>query len=575
MENPKGKTRQPVWRPFFYLLRITRIPWIWILIVTIIALGQSQIWLMFPDYLSRIIDGDTSSTTIGIMVAVIFGQGIVFGLIDAASTAANAAISLRFRESVWHRIVRLPMSFFEKQMHRDVINRVTEDTSLLSDTLANFPGGVIGTLYTLIGTFVMLSAYDVKLVLAELIIFPVVIGCAVLEGHLRYKKSDKVQKRRAEIVGYISEVLLHIPLVKAFVCEQKEEERGNAWIDELFRTNVRWEIYSNLANMLTSVANILNTVLVVVVGIVMTRNEELSIDEWVAFYFYATGLTACVSGFMSYWATLKESQGAVRRISMITVEPTENTVGSNTIPSGDIAVQSLSFRYEEKPVLENVSFTIGKGQITALVGPNGSGKSTLLRMLERFYPVGEGSITIDGTDINTLDLKAWRGCIGYVAQDTQMFSGTIRDNLVYGLDREVTDAELDEAAEAACIREFIVGLNNGYDTEVGDAGSKLSGGERQRIAIARAILRKADILLLDEVTANLDAQAEAVVNEAIRKVSVGCTTVIVAHNLDTIRDADQIVVMENGHVAGCGTHETLLAECGLYARLCSIDNEGV
>ena len=237
------------------------------------------------------------------------------------------------------------------------------------------------------------------------------------------------------------------------------------------------------------------------------------------------------------------------------------------MPQSGLQVKDVTFRYQDRDVLDHISMDIPRGKITALVGPSGSGKSTLLRLLERFYQPTGGEIAAAGEDIGRFDLTAWRKSIGYVAQDTLLFSGTIRENILYGQGREVSEAELQAAADAACVTEFVQNLEHGYDTQVGEGGGKLSGGQRQRLGIARAILRNPSLLLLDEVTANLDAQAEDQVNRAIQNISKGRTVVSVAHRLDNIRSADQIVVLEDGQVRGAGVHEDLMENCPLYRRM--------
>jgi len=224
----------------------------------------------------------------------------------------------------------------------------------------------------------------------------------------------------------------------------------------------------------------------------------------------------------------------------------------------DLQVKNLSFRYEEKNVLSNLSFTIPQGKTTALVGPSGSGKSTLLTLLDRFYQPTDGAIQADGIDIGAYGLHPWRTAISYVSQDTVLYSGTVRENILYGLDHDVSEVEFTAACDAACVTEFVKELEHGFDTQVGEGGSKLSGGQRQRVSIARAILRDPDLLLLDEVTANLDTESEARVNQALRRLSQGRTTVTVAHRLNTVQDADQIVVLAEGRVQGVGQHQELM-----------------
>ena len=562
------KQKRAVWGPFIHLLRVTRLPYVWILIYALTGAVTAQLKnVMFPDYTQRITAGDVSAATITIMVFVVIGEALLSGVSGSIYSVTTAKISLRFRESVWNRILHLPVSYYDRNMPLKLINRVTEDTTMLSDSLAALPRGVISGVVSLGGIFFMLFQYNKYLVLVELITIPLVIACGVLTGYLMYKKSDKIQGRTAELTGFMAEILLHIPLVKAFVREDYEDKRGNGWIEELFKTKFKWGVISSAGNMLSNVVFILNTILAVACGAWLTARGEITVDVWIAFYLYSQNLLTTVLSLMTLWSGLKNIQGAARRIAEIANEPYEKYEGIPDVPQSDLCLNDVSFRYKDKDVLSHVCFTIPTGKTTALVGPSGSGKSTILRLLERFYQPSDGEIDVAGQNIDRFDLTQWRRSIGYVAQDTLMFSGTIRDNILYGQNGEISEEEFKAATDAACVTEFVAGLEHGYDTQVGEGGSKLSGGQRQRIGIARAILRNPTVLLLDEVTANLDAEAEAKVNAAIKNISKGRTVVSVAHRLDNIKDADQIVVVESGKINSIGIHQDLMNSCELYRRM--------
>lgn len=562
------KQKRAVWGPFIHLLRVTRLPYVWILIYALTGAVTAQLKnVMFPDYTQRITAGDVSAATITVMVLVVIGDALFTGIGGSIYTVTTAKISLRFRESVWSRILHLPVPYYDKNMPLELINRVTEDTTILSDSLAALPRGVISGVISLGGIFFMLFQYNKYLVLVELITIPLVIACGVFSGYLMYKKSDNVQGRTAELTGFMAEILLHIPLVKAFVREDYEDKRGRGWIEELFKTKFKWGLISGAGNMLSNVVFLLNTILSVAFGAWLTSRGEITVDIWIAFYLYSQNLLTTVMSLMTLWSGLKNIQGAARRIAEIADEPYEKYEGISDVPQSDLCINDVSFRYKDKDVLNHVCFTIPTGKTTALVGPSGSGKSTILRLLERFYQPSDGEIDVAGQNIDRFDLTQWRRSIGYVAQDTLMFSGTIRDNILYGQNGEISEEEFKAAVDAACVTEFVANMEHGYDTQVGEGGSKLSGGQRQRIGIARAILRNPALLLLDEVTANLDAEAEAKVNAAIKNISKGRTVVSVAHRLDNIKDADQIVVVESGKINSIGIHQDLMNTCELYRRM--------
>jgi ATP-binding cassette subfamily B protein AbcA/BmrA len=264
---------------------------------------------------------------------------------------------------------------------------------------------------------------------------------------------------------------------------------------------------------------------------------------------------------------MKRSQGATARIAILIDSPLEEYEKERGITSihDDIFFEDVSFSYGDKKVLKNVSFSIPEGKVTAIVGPSGGGKSTILAILQQFYQLDSGKITLGKEySINKFHLKDWRNLFSYVAQDSPLISGTIRENIVYGVDREVTEIEIVKAAEAANALKFIKEFTNGFEADVGEGGTSLSGGQRQRIAIARAILRNAPILLLDEATASLDSQSEKAVQEAMKKLMKDHTTVMIAHDLSTIQHADQIILIDSGKVDGIGTHEKLMKTNELY-----------
>ncbi|UPK41113.1 ABC transporter ATP-binding protein [Paenibacillus pabuli] len=567
------KNRQAgVWRPFLRLIASVKLPYLWIILCVVVTLTQSTIALLFPQYVQKILAGDISQRTILINIALIFGMGVAASVAQFVGALTSSKISLRFRKFIWRRLIRLPIPYFDRNKPREMISRTTEDTTRLSNFFAVDLGGIISSIYLLIGTFVILFSYNWRLAAVEAVIIPLVIVVGIVNGRLSYKWTNRVQRSLAKLTELLSELLVNIPLIKTFTKENVEEERGKEYIDKLYLAKLMFTFITKLIRLLNEMINVLQTIIVIVLGIYLVSKNIITLPVWIAFYLYAQSLTSAVAGIMDSWANLKTCQGAVRRLSEITMEPLEayENISQRMKPNDELSFDQVTFKYADHTVLRNVTFSIPSGKTTAIIGPSGAGKSTIFNLIERFYRADEGKIRLGAISIDEYNLQEWRNSIGCVSQETRLFSGTLRENITYGLDRSVSDEEIIDAAKEAFAWEFISSFEHGLDTDVGEAGSKLSGGQRQRIAIARVILKNPGLLLLDEATSNLDAETEAMVNQALKKLSSGRTTIIIAHRLSTIEAADQIILLGDEHVKDVGNHTSLLQRNPLYKQMIDI-----
>jgi len=312
-------------------------------------------------------------------------------------------------------------------------------------------------------------------------------------------------------------------------------------------------------------------VLVILIGYggVRVASGDLSAGSLVAIIIYMFQIIVPFTQMASFFTAFQKAIGATERIQDILGLEREATKQNRTVenPAQDLSFQNLAFSYKEKPIIKGINLIVPAGKTTAFVGPSGSGKTTLFALLERYYQPASGEIKLGETNIADFNLRSWRSQIGYVSQESPLMSGTIKDNIKYGIEREVSDEEIMRAAELANAAEFINQLQEGYETEVGERGIKLSGGQRQRIAIARAIIRNPKVLLLDEATSNLDSASEQLVQKALKQLMQGRTTLVIAHRLSTVVDADQIAVVEGGEITGIGTHSQLFDSHPLYREL--------
>ncbi|UFJ43430.1 ABC transporter ATP-binding protein/permease [Brevibacillus humidisoli] len=476
------------------------------------------------------------------------------------------------RKRLWKKVMALPVSYFDQHRTGETISRLTSDTDVIKDLVSTHLISFVSNLVSIIGSVVILSYLDWRMTLMLLLAVPIMFLLMYPMGRKIHKISKELQDETARMSGLLTGVVSEIRLVKSFHAEETEQQQGNSSIDNLFRYSLREaKVHAWLMPLMTlTMMGML--VLIVGYGGVRVASGALSAGELVAFLLYLFMIVIPFSSLAQFYAALQKGMGATERISGILAHDEEERAEERKRPISQINqpihLEDVRFAYPSgEQVLHGITLTIHPGKATALVGPSGAGKTTLFALLERFYQPSRGRILLGDTPIDLFRLTEWRKQIGYVAQDSPMMAGTIRENMCYGMDRPVSQEELDAAAKQAYADEFIANLPQRYDTEIGERGIKLSGGQRQRIAIARAILHDPQILLLDEATSNLDSQSEVWVQKAIQELMKERTTIVIAHRLATVVKADQIVVLEAGRVTGIGTHEELLASHPLYREL--------
>ncbi|QSB08731.1 ABC transporter ATP-binding protein [Lysinibacillus fusiformis] len=575
IENVKNNEKKMIWKPFIKLIGAVRLPYLWIILSIFVSICMAQIILLFPHFTQKILSGDISNKTILIASIILLGQSLFVSLVEFVGSVTSSKISLRFRKFIWKRLLDLPIPFYDKNTPREMISRTTDDTTHLSSFFAKDIPTAISAIYSLVGSFIILFSYNWRLAVIEAIIIPLVVLAGIINGRFNYKWTNKVQINLAKLTGLLSELLWNIPLMKTFVKENREEKRGEEYIDKLVKTKFISTFINFVFQLITDLTNVIHTIIVIVIGIYLISQNIITLPIWIAFYMYATWLVGSVSGLMNVWTNLKTSQGAARRITEIYLELGEENHNLLPLPldDADLKFENVSFKYSENTVLKDVKFIIPHGKVTAIVGPSGVGKSTIFNLIERFYKPSSGQIKFGDTPIEKYNLHDWRKAFVYVSQTPQIFSGTIRDNIIYGIDRDVSEDEIINSATKAYAMGFINTFENGLDTEVGEGGSKLSGGQKQRIAIARAFLRNPKYLLLDEATSSLDAEAESMVDKAIKELSAERTTIIITHRLSTIAEADQIIFLNQKIISGIGNHNSLLENNKFYRELVEIQQK--
>jgi subfamily B ATP-binding cassette protein MsbA len=510
------------------------------------------------------------------LLALLIAVTILKTFAEYGSTAATAwlgqAVVRDLRNDVFSRILRQPLQFFLQSSTGELISRVSTDIERVqtasSETLAEFFKQSAILVFLTIAIFLI----DWRLSLALLVLIPLVFYPTVWFGRKLRSLSRSNQQELGEMSGVVSEAFSGNRIVKAFLMEDAENRRFQSITQRLFRTNLRQRLTHSLSSPLMEILGIL-----VVAGFVIYANERQMKSGWlIGFVLALVKLYDGVRRMSGISNSFQQALGASSRIFEILALHPEPDSGGTELGSFRRAIEfrEVGFEYtRDCPVLHNIDFEVRKGEVVAIVGASGSGKSTLVNLVPRFFDVTAGQILIDGVDVRDCTLRSLRGQLAIVTQDVILFDDTIQGNIAYGNPSAPRERVL-AAAEAALVDDFVSLLPQKYETRIGERGLRLSGGERQRISIARAILKDAPILILDEATSSLDSESEVYVQRALQNLMKGRTTIIIAHRLSTIRHADRIIVLQDGIVQETGRHEDLIAKRGAYWRLHSIQDAG-
>ena len=509
----------------------------------------------------------------GILV-VMFTRGVFYYGQSYLVSYVGQRVIIDVRSVLFRKFQKMPLSYYDKQQTGTVMSYITNDVSAMQSAIVDNLIELVTESSILIGSLAMMIYLDWKLSLLTLMTIPLVGFAMKIFGRKLKRSSTVIQERAAEITSLLQESISAIRVVKSFVRETYEIRRFEEQNWKNFQAAMK---NVKLSSLLTPTVEFLAAIAVTFIvwfGGYEVVNEVITAGELVAFLTYAVNLANPVKRLSRVYAAIQRAMAAADRVFAVMdlEEKITDVPGAKPLPpiKGQVEFKDITFSYKEgQPALQHISLKAEPGQMIALVGPSGSGKSTIANLIPRFYDVDSGTITIDGHDIRQVTADSLREQIGLVPQETMLFSTTVMENIRYGR-LDATDEEVVEAARAANAEEFIKDLPEGYDTKLGERGLNLSGGQRQRLAIARAILKNPRVLILDEATSALDTESEKIVQDALDKLMVGRTSFVIAHRLSTIFNADQIFVVENGHLREHGTHEELLAAGGLYSNLYNI-----
>lgn len=554
-------------REYLGVFRGIKLPWLFIILIFVATICSTFASMNISMFTGDMVDA-SGNVPVAQLVSFTLSYLLV-ALCTAGSTIfqgiASERMNLSLRKKLWRKIIYNKQSCYDSDGGEALVSRVTTDCDYASRILTTIVGFV-----SLAISLVMYvrQMYLLNVTLANytllLIPFSVLIGWGY--ARLRFLIAQKTQAMLANTTTYLVERTANLALIKTANTQEMETRRGQANFQEQYVMQIKTGLMNALYSALQTLYNIVSIIIPFSVGAVLVANGVLTAGIVISFYSISTTVGTSFTNIINYVGEIRQANGALARVINTMKLPDEQGQTGKDLdrPDEDIELVDVTFGYGEEPVLQHVTCQIPKHKVTAVIGANGSGKSTLFKVVERLYDPQEGQMKFGGTDAREYDVHAWRRIISTVAQGSPLMEGTIRENICYGCQREVSQEELLKVAKLTRVYDFVKDLPDGFDTQVAPGGHNLSGGQRQCIAIARAMMSSPDYLLLDEATSNLDAKSERMVMDALNELMKGRTTIIIAHSLSTIRSADHVIVLRDGQVEATGAPRKILEETDNY-----------
>lgn len=551
----------------------------WLPLVFAIVLVDGLLMLSAPYLIGKAIDAMTGGAEafsfLSIIILALLGSYIVDGALTFLQGWMIAGITQRIvtnmRQALFEKLQKLPIAFFDSRTHGELMSRLTNDIDNVSNSISQSTTQLMSGVIVLAGSLVMMLVLSPILTLACLITVPLVF---LLTRTIAKRTSVLFKHQQIELGklnGHIEETISGIQVVKAFNHEEKAIADFAAINDRLCKVGMKAQIWSGFLMPIMNVINNLGFAMVAIVGGILAVKGMITVGVIASFLSYSRQFVRPLNDLANIFNVLQSGVAGAERVFEVLDEREEPLDSPDAAvlrePKGHVVFDRVSFGYRpDQPILKNVSFEAQAGSTTALVGPTGAGKTTVVNLLTRFYDVTEGTIYLDGKDIREYSRDSLRRSFGFVLQDTYLFSGTIKENIMYGKP-DATDAEVEAAAKMAHADVFINRLPKRYDTQLTENGGNLSQGQRQLLAIARVILARPSLLILDEATSSIDTRTELIIQDTLATIMEGRTSFVIAHRLGTIRDADAIMVVDSGEIVEKGSHDDLIAQKGVYYQL--------
>jgi ATP-binding cassette subfamily B multidrug efflux pump len=512
---------------------------------------------------------------VGAILATVAAIYLLSSLFQWATYYIMAGVSqrtvYRLRRQVDEKLGRMPLRYFDSHPHGDTLSRVTNDIDNISSTLQQSLTQILTSIFTVIGVLVMMLTISPPLALISLLVLPVAGVVTALIARRSQKQFALQWARTGAITGRVEETHTGHALVKVFGHQDDAIQQFAEENEQLYQASFRAQFISGIIQPTMNFVSNLNYVAIAVIGGVQVASGRMTLGDVQAFIQYSRMFTMPITQVASIMNVLQSTMASAERVFALLDEPEETPDVAQPLalpPAvGRVVFENVAFRYEpQTPLIDDLNVVVEPGETVAIVGPTGAGKTTLVNLLMRFYDVDDGRITVDGRDVREMSRDNLRSTFGMVLQDTWLFGGTIRENIAYGRE-DATEDDIQEAARAAHVDHFVRTLAHGYDTVIDDEAANVSQGQRQLLTIARAFLADPPILILDEATSSVDTLTEVLVQRAMSRLMHGRTAFVIAHRLSTVRDADEILVINHGRIVEQGTHDQLLAREGFYAEL--------
>ena len=572
----KEKSQWIVLKRLFLFAKAYRI---YVIFSFIFAMGNVVLSLFVPILIGNGIDYIVGADNVnfdGIARSIVILFGVIVGaaFFQWLMTYCTNKITFRtvhdLRQQAFSRVSELPLKYIDTNAHGNIMNSIVNDVEQIADGLLQGLSQLLSGVVTIIGTLIFMFSIHKTIMVFVVIVTPMSLLVAAVIAKVSFQKFKEQATIKGEISGYIEEFIGNQKLVKAFSYEQKAEERFQELNEKLYTCGVKAQFYSALVNPTTRLLNGIVYALVGIGGAIFAINGHLSIGQLSSFLAYANQYTKPFNEISGVMAELQNALASARRVFALIDEPTQSSdenLLEEIASDGSLELSQVDFSYDEiKELIVDFNLKVESGQRVALVGPTGCGKTTIINLLMRFYDVNKGDIRVSNMPIKDMKRKVLRDMYGMVLQDSWLYHGSVRDNIAYGKE-EASLEEVMEAAQQAHAHSFIQRLPQGYDTVITEEGDNISQGQKQLLCIARIMLLKPPMLILDEATSNIDTRTERYIGDAFGRLMKGRTSFVVAHRLSTIKEADVILVLNKGKIVEQGTHEKLLEKKGFYAKL--------